>query len=188
MSVIRQLSSRTVYENRWLVVREDRVRRDDGSEGIYSVLSKPDFAVVIPLDGDQLTLVEQYRYPIGRRLWEFPQGSWEDEPDADPAALAAGELAEETGLRAGTLRHLGFLWEASGYATQGGHVFLATDLRQGERTVHREEQDLRPGRFAVAEFEAMIRRGEIRDGPTVAAWGLYLVHGRAPTGSSGGSQ
>jgi len=176
-----------VYSNRWMTVREDVVRRPDGSSGIYSVLEKPDFAVVIPLDGDRLTLVEQYRYPLGRRLWEFPQGTWEDRPDADPAELAAGELAEETGLRAAHLEHLGFLWEASGYATQGGHVFLATGLEQGERQVLHEEQDLRAATFTVSHFEDMIRRGEIQDGPTVAAWGLYLVQRRAPGGLPAGT-
>ncbi len=105
---IETLSSRVVYENRWMRVREDAVRFRDGTPGIYGVVEKVDFTVIAPLDSDgRLHLVEQYRYPIGRRAWEFPQGSWEDRPDADPLALARGELREETGLDAGEIVHVG---------------------------------------------------------------------------------
>ena len=57
--------SREVYANPWMTVREDEVRRADGSDGIYGVVDKPDYALVIPLDGDRLHLVEQFRYPVG---------------------------------------------------------------------------------------------------------------------------
>ncbi|MGW4894710.1 hypothetical protein ACWEQL_20935 [Kitasatospora sp. NPDC004240] len=66
------------------------------------------------------------------RYREFPQGSWEEKPDADPLALARGELAEKTGLSAGTMTPLGHLFSAYGYCDQGLHVLLATDLTAGE--------------------------------------------------------
>src|SRR6187551_307522 len=72
------LGSRQVYANAWMTVREDPIRRADGSTGIYGVVDKPDFALVIPLDGERMRLVEQYRYPIGMRRWEFPQGTAPD--------------------------------------------------------------------------------------------------------------
>ncbi|MGH3610838.1 MAG: ADP-ribose pyrophosphatase, partial [Pseudonocardiaceae bacterium] len=72
-------------------VREDRVRRGDGSSGIYSVVDKPDYALIIPLDDDRVHLVEQYRYPVAARRWEFPAGTAPDRPDIEPAALAARE-------------------------------------------------------------------------------------------------
>lgn len=68
------LGSREVYRNAWMRVREDQVRRADGSAGVFGVVDKPDFALVIPRDGHGLWLVEQYRYPVRRRAWEFPQG------------------------------------------------------------------------------------------------------------------
>ena len=49
-----------------------------------------------------VTLVEQYRYPIRRRLWELPMGTCE--PGVSAAATAATELREETGLVAGQHR------------------------------------------------------------------------------------
>jgi hypothetical protein len=73
---ITTLGSRVVYENPWLTLREDKIKRLDGSEGIYSVVDKPDFSVVIPFGNNGFHLAEQYRYPLRRRVWEFPQGAF----------------------------------------------------------------------------------------------------------------
>jgi hypothetical protein len=68
---ITQRASQVVYENRWLRLREDDVDYADGTSGVYSVVERRDFAVVVPVERDGFWLVEQYRYPIGRRSWEF---------------------------------------------------------------------------------------------------------------------
>jgi len=70
---IRTISSSLVYEDAWMVLHRDEIERRDGSRGSYAVVDKPDFAVVIPADGDRFCLVEEYRYPIGRRCWAFPR-------------------------------------------------------------------------------------------------------------------
>ena len=61
MSWVRTKSSREVYRNAWMTVREDEIVRDDGSTGIYGVVDKPDFALIIPQDDTGFWLVEQYR-------------------------------------------------------------------------------------------------------------------------------
>jgi hypothetical protein len=72
-----RLASKRVYANSWLAVREGTVRRSDGSTGTYTVVDSADIALIIPVDGDRLRLVEQYRYPVGGRRWEFPSGTAE---------------------------------------------------------------------------------------------------------------
>jgi hypothetical protein len=72
---IQTLATRVVYEHRWMRVREDSIRRRDGSDGIYGVVEKPDFVVIVPVEQDRsLHLVQQFRYPVGARYWELPQG------------------------------------------------------------------------------------------------------------------
>lgn len=173
---IRRLSSRVVYENAWMSVREDEIERADGSRGIYGVVDKPDFALVIPAENDGFHLVEEYRYPLGRRAWNFPQGSFPGRATGDPEDLARHELAEETGLRARTMTHLGALHAAHGMCGQRGHIYLATDLEHGEPSRELEEQDMRQTFMSRAEFRELIRAGRITDDFTVAAYGLLLLH------------
>ena len=86
--------------------------------GLYAWVEKSPGAVIVPLEDDGVWLVEQYRHPVRRRVWEFPQGAWEDAPDAPAEALARGELAEETGLRAASMERLGSLFYAYGILDQ----------------------------------------------------------------------
>ncbi|GAA2904145.1 NUDIX hydrolase [Pseudonocardia halophobica] len=172
------LSTRQVYANNWMTVREDAVRRPDGSDGVYGVIDKPTYALVIPRDGDRLHLVEQFRYPIGLRRWEFPAGTAPDRAAQDPAELAVRELVEETGLQAGRMEKIGTLDVAPGMSSQRGHVYLATDLTEGEAQREHTEQDMRQAWFTIAEFEAMIADGEITDAQSVAAYMLLVLHDR----------
>ena len=132
MQGIRKLSRMTVYKNLWMQVHEDAVRFPDGSEGIYGLVDKPDFALIIPRHDDgRFQLVQQYRYPVRGRYWEFPQGSWEGEQNADLEHVALSELEEETGFKAKSLTKLGHLFEAYGFANQGFDVYLAEELTPG---------------------------------------------------------
>ncbi|MEV6828838.1 NUDIX hydrolase [Amycolatopsis sp. NPDC051102] len=170
MDPIQRVASREVYRNNWMTVREDEIRRSDGSAGIYGVIDKPTYALVIARDGDRFRLVEQFRYPLGQRRWEFPQGTAPDLADVPPAELAARELREETGLRAGSLVPLGKLDVAAGMSSQRGWVFLATDITEGEPEREHEEQDMRSAWFAREDIDKMILTGEITDAQSIAAW------------------
>lgn len=161
-----------------MTVREDDIRRPDGSSGIYAVVDKPDYALVIARDGDRFRLVEQFRYPLGLRRWEFPQGTAPDQQHLEPADLAARELREETGLRASDFVVLGQLDVAPGMSSQRGWVFLATGLAEGDHEREHEEQDMHSEWFTRAEVERMIRDGEITDAQSIAAWAMLLLSER----------
>jgi 8-oxo-dGTP pyrophosphatase MutT (NUDIX family) len=174
---VERLNSRTVYTNPWMTVREDSVRRADGSTGIYGVVEKPDFALVLPRWSDGFWLVEQFRYPVGRRAWEFPQGGWGPGGGGDAAELARTELAEETGLRAAGLVHLGHLFEAYGFSTQGFDVYLAEGLSEGNPRREVTEHDMVHRAFTDAEVTRMVLSGAIVDAPSLAALTLYRLRG-----------
>ena len=172
------LSSRQVYANNWMSVREDAIRLPDGTSGVYGVIDKPTYALVIPRDGDRLHMVEQFRYPVRRRRWEFPAGTAPNRAEIDPANLAVQELREETGLRAGQMELIGRLDVAPGMSSQTGTVWLATDLTEGPAQREDSEQDMRTAWFTTAEFEAMVKAGEITDSQTLAAYLLLQLHDR----------
>jgi len=175
---IHRVGSREVYRNNWLTLREDQIQRPDGTAGIYSVIDKPTYALVIAQDDDRFHLVEQFRYPLGMRRWEFPQGTAPGNDESDPIELAHRELREETGLRAASMEFLGILDVAPGMSSQRGRVFLATGLTEGDHDREHEEQDMRSEWFTRDQLEGMIRDGEITDAQTIAAWTLMLLAGR----------
>jgi 8-oxo-dGTP pyrophosphatase MutT (NUDIX family) len=176
--MIRTISSREVYRNRWTRVREDVIERSNGQRGIYGVIDKDPAAIVISLEttaeGEFVYLVEQFRYTVGGRFCELPQGGWE-EADADAEEMARGELREETGLSASKMTQLGTLQIGYGVMNQKHHVFVAEGLTMGEPAPDAEETDLVVRRVGVGEFEEMILNGAIVDNCSVAAWGLYRI-------------
>jgi 8-oxo-dGDP phosphatase len=176
---IRMLASGIVYEDNWMRLRRDDIERRDGSRGTYAFVEKPDFALVIPAENDGFHLVEEFRYPIGRRSWSFPQGGFPPGQAGRAEELARLELLQETGLRARQLAKLGSLNCAHGLTSQGGHFFLATGLEPGEPEREHEEQDMRQEWVPRARFEEMISQGLITDDSTVAAYGLLLLSERA---------
>ena len=184
---IKTISSREVYRNPWTSVREDVIERNNGQRGIYGVIDKDPASIIIPLEvtaeGEFLYLIEQFRYTVGARHVELPQGGWE-QAEVDPEELARGELREETGLSAERMTQLGTLQIAYGVMNQKHHVFLAEGLLQGEPDRDAEESDLEVRRVSVTQFEAMIVEGTIVDNCSVAAWGLYrLWRERRPEGN-----
>ena len=177
-SPIKTISSREVYRNPWTRVREDVIERANGERGIYGVVDKEPGCLIIPLEstaeGEFITLVEQFRFTVGGRFMELPQGSWEL-ADAVPEEMARGELREETGLRAEKMTLLATLQIGYGVLNQKQYIYLAEGLTQGERELDAEESDLVVRRVSVAEFEAMLVDGRIVDNCSAAAWGVYRL-------------
>jgi 8-oxo-dGTP pyrophosphatase MutT (NUDIX family) len=171
---ITTLSSREVYRNHWMRVREDEVLRGNGEKGIYGVVEKQDAAIILPIEDGHIWLVEQFRYTIQERALELPQGGWETEIE-NPEELARGELREEIGMDAAKMTRLGTLWIAYGFLRQRQHVYLATGLTPAQADPDAEEHDLTARSVPIAEFERMMLDGAIRDNSTLSAWGLYQL-------------
>ena len=170
---IQTISSRTGYRAPHLHVLEDEVLFAGGHRGLYSYIDKPDFALVMPYENGGFRLVEQYRYPVRSRQWEFPQGGW---PAGQPAGtadrLAVNELREEVGATAARWDHLGHQFASYGHSNQGYDVWLASGLTHGEPERELSEQDMRHDWFTEAELRRWISTGRIGDSHTVAAWAL----------------
>jgi 8-oxo-dGTP pyrophosphatase MutT (NUDIX family) len=172
---IRTLSSSVIYSDNWMRLRRDEIERSNGSRGTYAVVERDNFALIIPAENGGFYLVEEYRHPLGRRGWSFPQGAFPKGQDGTPEELARTELAQETGLRAGRLNRLGTVAVAHGMSGQYGEHWLATDLTQGEPDLEPEEVGLRHAWVSREDFETMTRDGRIVDGSTLAAYALLLM-------------
>ncbi|GAA1900761.1 NUDIX domain-containing protein [Williamsia serinedens] len=163
-----------------MTVTEDVVRRGDGSEGIYGVVHRAPGVVVIArqvIDNEErFCLVEQYRYPLGARRWEFPAGT-ADIDDADARATGRRELREETGLEAGSTRVLAVLDVAPGFTSQRTTIVLAENLSDGAESRDVTEGDMTWAWWSRQEILDGIVGGRIVDAQSVAGWGVLLALG-----------
>lgn len=171
------LDSKEIYRNQWMTLKEDQILRANGKKGIYSVVEKNDFVIIIPIQDDDIYVVEQYRYPLKERTIELPQGSWELSPTATPEEIAAGELREETGLLAGKLIHVGYQKLAQGYSTQGYHIYLAKGLVWHGQQLDAEEYGLTVNKIKIDDFLTLILEGKISDATSVTAFLLAKASG-----------
>ena len=170
------LSTRVVYDNPWIRVREDEVVRPDGLPGIYGVVHFKHVAVgVLAVEEGMLYLVGQYRYPLERYSWEIPEGGCPE--GEDPLQTAQRELAEETGLRASRWTKMGEAHLSNSVSDELAVWFLAEGLEQGERRPDGTEK-LQVRRVTLKEALRMVESGEITDALSVLAIQQLLLHQR----------
>jgi 8-oxo-dGTP pyrophosphatase MutT (NUDIX family) len=164
----RTTTTREIYVNPWIAVREDGVLRADGSPGIYGVVSFKNMALgAVPLFADGSTvLVGQHRYTLDAWSWEVPEGG--GDPTRGVLSEMARELREETGLVASTWTPLGTLHTSNSVTDERALLFLAEDLEQHDPEPEPSEQLLR-WRLPFEEAVDMALDGRITDAMSVAA-------------------
>jgi 8-oxo-dGTP pyrophosphatase MutT (NUDIX family) len=158
------VSSKLVYENRWIRVREDRVIRPDGNPGLYSVVSPRGVAVkIVALDErDRVHLVRQYRYPTDFPSWEIPGGA--AEAGESPLEVARRELREEAGIDARSFVQLGGRIQTNNsILDEVGYLFLARELVDGGGPRPDPEEAFEQRLLPFEEALELADRGEIED-------------------------
>jgi 8-oxo-dGTP pyrophosphatase MutT (NUDIX family) len=161
------VSTRVVYDNPWIRVREDEVVRPDGLPGIYGVVHFKNVAVgVLAVEDGMLYLVGQYRYPLERYSWEIPEGGCAE--GDDPLQAARRELAEETGLSARRWTKMGEAHLSNSVSDELAVWFLAEGLEQGECRPEGTEK-LQVRRVSLEEARGMVDAGEITDALSMLA-------------------
>ena len=166
------VSSRSIYEGRFMGLREDEVRMPGGGSAVRQVLEHTGAVGVVALDGDgRVVLIRQYRHPVGRRLVELPAGLL-DVPGEPADQTARRELAEETGLRAAVWHVLVDLYTSPGISEEAVRVYLARDLSEvPEVERHRgveEETDLDVHRVPLDQAVESVFTGDVQNSIAVA--------------------
>lgn len=160
-------STRQIYQNRWISLREDIVELPDGRTTVYGVITCSGCVGVLPfLDPNSVLMIKQYRYVAKRVTWEMPTGGMHPRESREEAAQR--ELAEEIGYRAGKLTRLSSYHTSKSVVDETAHLFLGEDLVKVELPPDETEFiEVRP--FPFGEVLQMVLHGEITDGMTIIA-------------------
>jgi 8-oxo-dGTP pyrophosphatase MutT (NUDIX family) len=162
-----KLTSRQIYTNKWMALREDQVRLPDGRETIYGVVDCGSCVGILPfVDPSHVLLVGQYRYVTQRFTWEMPTGGVR--PGESLESAAQRELAEEAGQRAGRLTWISTYHTSKSVMNETAHLYLGEDLASADQPPD-ETEFIERRVFPFREALEMVRRAEITDSMTVIA-------------------
>lgn len=165
------ITSKVVYKNPWIEVREDTTITPTGGNGMYSVVITQDPVKIIAVNENQeVYLVRVYRYPLERWSWELPGGGTDGQ---DPLIAAKRELSEETGYEAVEWQAIGNLSVCDGVMAQRQTTFIATGLNQTSQRVEDDEAISDAGFFSRKDIESMLDDGRINSGEVAASLMLY---------------
>jgi len=162
----RKVKRRVIFRGRVVDLYVDDVRLPDGGLHIREIVDhKPAVAVVPLLPDAQVVLVRQFRYAVGRWMWEIPAGIID--PGESPLQAATRELREETGYRSRALRSLGEVYTSPGFCRERIHLYVAKDLKRVGEPDLDEDELLTASAVPYVRALRMIRQGLIQDAKTV---------------------
>jgi 8-oxo-dGTP pyrophosphatase MutT (NUDIX family) len=161
------VSSKIVYDNPWIKVREDKVINPSGGDGIYGVVSFKNIAIgIVPVDAQGFTyLVGQYRYPLNEYSWEIPEGG--GPIGIDILDSAKRELKEETGFTANKWTNISRIHTSNSVTSEEGFIFLAEELIAGENELEATE-DIIVKKVKLKEAVEMVMNNQITDSLSIA--------------------
>ena len=153
-------------------VEVDRVKLSNGRAISMEMVRHRGSVVLLPQPSrGHLVLIRQYRYAIGRWIWELPAGS--REPGERLSVCARRECEEEIGLRPGRVRHLATFYPTPGFCDELMAFFHCTDLSAPKRPVEKDiDEDLEPRVYSLSEAQRLVRLGRIVDMKTIVGLGL----------------
>ncbi|UCG11093.1 MAG: NUDIX hydrolase [Deltaproteobacteria bacterium] len=177
------LSSKLVYENPWMRLREDVAEMPNRQTTTYGVVVFGDCVGVVPfVDDDHVLLVRQYRYVQGENhRWEIPTGGVKEGETLEQAAQR--ELTEEAGYRANLLTHISSYYTSKCICDETAHLYVGKKLTPAEAQPD-DTEFLQRRVFPFQRALDMALKGEIMDSMSVL--GLVLAARRHESGQTGG--
>lgn len=161
------MQRRKLVDNKWVTFLEDKYQLPNGTDCTYYHAQKLDAVMVIVVDDGYTTIVNQYRHPIERSIWQFPIGGLATSSE-DPIIAAKKELQEETGVVAGEMHYLGSFYADPGFTNQKLHVCATNDILEiADQNLESTEYGLISKKIPISGISALIESGDMGD-----SWGL----------------
>ena len=163
--------SKLKYQSQYVHVYEDDVELPDGTAIKYTRVDLPDFVTIVPILGEKIVMIYNYRYPVNEWSLELPAGYIKR--GEKPRKTALRELQEETGYIPDKLRKLGWYYPTSSRSKQKAYVFLAEKLKPGKPKRERTEQQ-KTCVMPKNKIYHKLFNGEIKHSATIVALAMSL--------------
>ncbi len=162
---------RIIYQGRKIDLALQSVDLSDGSTADREVVIHRGAVALLPMvDRDHVCLLKNYRYTVGRTLWEVPAGTID--AGESPDVTASRELTEETGYLAGCMTRIAEWLVSPGVMTERMFLYLCENLVSGP-PAHQPDERMEPVVVAWDEAVRMVDDGRIEDAKSILAILLY---------------
>jgi ADP-ribose diphosphatase len=167
------LNSKIVFRGKVFGVRRDEVEEPGGVHATREVITHSGSVVILPVfDDGGILMIRQYRHAARQYLWELVAGRIDHGETVKHAA--ARELREETGYRAAKYQEFLNFFPSPGFLEERMHLLLAKGLKPGKAEPEADEKIISHA-YTIDELKIMIKRGELRDGKSIAGILYYLT-------------
>jgi ADP-ribose pyrophosphatase len=165
--VFRPVGDELIHQGAVIAFHQGEFEGPDGGRFYRDIIRHPGAVSVVPVEGNDIFLVRQYRACLDANLWEIPAGK-RDVADEPPEVTAARELEEELGRKAGSLELLLNIHHSPGFCDEYGYIYLATDLTEvPKRLDGPEEEHMVVARLPIEDAVDMVFGGRVTDAKSV---------------------
>lgn len=171
-------SSEMIFKGKIISLQVDQVTLPNGATASREIVKHPGAVAVIPLLGNKMIVVEQYRKPLEKSQVEIPAGKLDS--GEEPMKAALRELEEETGFRTDNIRLVSSFYTSPGFADEIIHLYFAEDLVKGTANPD-EDEFLDCEAITLEQAQQYMQEGRISDAKTIMAvyaWQLYKLTGQ----------
>lgn len=162
----------SIYKGKVFQLVSENITLENGVTTDIEFVLHPGAAAIVPMPNEtQVLLINQYRHPLRKFIWEIPAGTLD--PEENAISCAQRELIEETGYSAKKWVELGEITPVPGYSNEQIYIFLATEMEPAGQNLDEDEM-LNVQEVKFGEALNMIHRGEIQDGKTIS--GIFLAY------------